>query len=356
MTITRRDLISMMKEALPGVETGNTILEGADTFIFKDGFIHSYNDNISVSVPLSSLNEECQLQGAIKAKEFFDLINRFKTDSIKIISKDNKWIIKNESIRAELTLIESSIMDYISKIKPEKPKWSKLPERFFDAIKLCLFTSNKSSLSGIYCSNDIIVSTDESRISKYILDTSINGTFWISDNSAMELLKLNEVEKYFVDTSWVHFLSKSKTMFSCKRLQNDMYPYDKIIKVINDNTFTKGDIKGILPKGLSEAINRASALAMNIESFNSIKLTFTNEYIEVYSERPTGKYTEKVSWDKPVKNFPEINILVDYNFIEQGIANSDSFYLKQEDNKATKIIFVHANGLQVVNTFEGGNE
>jgi DNA polymerase III sliding clamp (beta) subunit (PCNA family) len=359
MNIIKSDLVSAMKEALPGVEAGNTILEGADTFIFKDGFIYSYNDNISVAVPYntsSSKDEPIYLQGAVKAKEFFDLINRIKTDNIKIISKDNKWIIKNESMRAELSLIESSIMEHISKIQPVKPKWIKLPEKFFDALKVCIFTSNKSSLSGIYCSNEMMVSTDEIRINQYILDQPINEAFWITDNAANELLKLNDIEKYFVDKSWVHFLSKSKTMFSCKRLQNDLYPFDKIMKLVEDNTYIKGDIKGILPRELISAVSRASTLAMDIESFNSIKLTFTSEHIEVYSERPSGKYTETVKWEKPIKNFPEVSIFIDFSFIEQGIANSTSFYLKQDEGKASKIIFKHDNGLQIVNTFEGGNE
>jgi DNA polymerase III sliding clamp (beta) subunit (PCNA family) len=351
MQIVKSNLLTAMKQALPGVESGNSILDGADTFIFKNGFIYSYNDNISVSVPFVT---EKPLVGAIKAKDFYDLIDRFKTDTITIISKDGKWIVKNESARAELTLLESSLMEHIEKISPTNPKYVKLPERFFDGMKICSFNSNRSSLSGLYCNENYITSTDEIRINHYKLDGTIVEPFWISDNAAKELLKLQNIVKYCSDKSWVHFCTKDKTVFSCKKLAIDNYPIKSIIDLVESNGLVKGDIKGILPVGLSDAINRASTLSMNIESFNSIKLTFTTDYIEVYSERPSGKYTEKVSWDKPIKNMSELSILVDYNFFEQGIKNSDSFYLKSSEKGATKIVFAHANGLQIVNTFEGG--
>jgi hypothetical protein len=45
--------------------------------------------------------------------------------------------------------------------------------------------------------------------------------------------------------------------------------------------------------------------------------------------------------------------------IENGIKYSKSFYLKettQKEKKVTRIIFVHENGIQLINTFDGGQE
>ncbi len=354
MNIIRKDLLNALKICMPGVETGNTILEGADTFIFKDGFIYSYNDNISIAAPYSTVDSKdrpCYLVGAVKAKEFFELISRIKADNIKIIIKDNKWIIKNESIRVELTVLENSLMERIEKINAA-PKWSKLPERFFDGLSLCYFNSNKNSIPGIYCEKSIMTSTDEIRINWYLLGEAISEPFWISDNSAKELLKMPDIEKYCISKAWVHFQSKNKAIFSCKKLAGD-YPLKMVSKIVTDNSLTKNDISLNLPKELPEAIDRAAALAMSTdsESPNSVKLTFYDDHIEIYSERPNGKYSEKVKLEKNIGLTEPISIIVDYKFFEKGIGQSDYFYIKDSKNSTRKAVFTHANGLQILNTF-----
>lgn len=344
MTIIRNELLSAMKQALPGVETGSSILEGADTFIFKEGYIHSYNDTISVSTPFGS-----ELEGAIKAKEFFDLISRFKSDELKIINREGKWIIKDGEARAELILLESSLYEHITNIKPKEPTWTVLPSNFMDGLAVCLFNANHSRLAGIYVNEAIMTSTDEIRINWFHLDSAVKEPFWLNDKSVKELLKLNNIEKYYVDRAWIHFLSKDNAMFSCKRLADESYPFQKIEIVIDGNKKNDDDICGELPKELNGAIDRASSLSISIENYNSIKLTLKEDGIEVYSERKSGNYTEKVKWDTEVNNIKEVSFFVDYMFFNQGIRNSDSFYVK--DNNGTKIVFVHANGFQVVNTF-----
>jgi len=71
MNVKRTELLKVLKQCLPGIENGNKVLEGADLFIFNKGSVHSYNDVISVSVPVKSdgLLEE-GIDGAVRAEEF----------------------------------------------------------------------------------------------------------------------------------------------------------------------------------------------------------------------------------------------------------------------------------------------
>lgn len=361
MTIERNDFLKALKRVMPGVETGNVILEGADTFIFDNGYIHSYNDNISVSVPFPITNKAGEtVSGALKAKDFYDLINRFSGESFKLIPKSSEWVIKSGNANAELTLLESSIIDHVKNLLPTKIKWLTLPERFIEGISICRFSSNKSVLAGIFVEGNNIISTDEIRINSYQMDGEIAESFWISDSASAELAKLNNPKKYFISKSWVHFLTEDKDIFSCKRLAQDKYPVAKIQKLAESHAKEKGDISNTLPSGLIDAVNRAAALSQNIESFDTIKLTFSQEGIEVFSQRPSGKYTENVEWEKPFKkSFDPISIFADYAMIENGIKYSKSFYLKettQKEKKVTRIIFVHENGIQLINTFDGGQE
>lgn len=354
MILSRNSLISVLKQAMPGVETGNTILEGSDTFVFTNGFVYTYNDNISVASKLT--DDAKELSGTIKANDFYILLSRFKDDELKIIVKEDRWIIKSGSARAELTLLADSAIEYVKRILPENPTWKALPVRFFDGMKMALFASNNSSLSGIYIHNDILTSTDEMRINCYKLDASIEDTVWLADTAVKELLKLNNLEQMNVSQGWVHFLAKDGTIFSCKRLQHEKYPYDKVMDLITKNKKEDRDVCGILPKELVEVVNRASALSMNMESFDAIKLIFNNDGIEVYSERASGNYEETVKWEKKIeKEFEPVSIYIDSGMIESGVKQSKSFYLKQRQLKngvSKKIVFENDFGVQLVETLE----
>lgn len=358
MKINRTEFLKVLKQVMPGIESDSVLLEGSDTFIFHDSFIHTYNDNISVSVPFIITDKNNNpVSGAIKAKDFFTLLNRYQGDSIHLIPKIDKWILKSENATAELTLLENTLIDKVKNLI-NNDKFHTIPEKFIEGISICLFSSNKSVLAGIYVEDNIITSTDEIRINWYDIKDSINNSFWIADEAAKELIKLNNLKSISISDSWVHFKTEDKTIFSCKRLNQENYPIRMIKELVERNQKEKTDISNKLPEGLMEAINRAAALSTNIESFDTIKLTFSNENIKVYSERTSGKYTETVAWEKPLKKEIEpISIFVDYAMIENGIKYSKSFYLKKtkdQKKESMKIIFSNPNGIQLIKTFEGG--
>jgi len=355
MIVDRKALLNSIAKALPGVETGNVILEGADTFIFAEGFVYSYNDNISVSSKL--LGEAANLNGSVKAKDFYDLINRFTDDELKIMNKEGKWIIRSGSAKAELVLLKSSTVDYIKKMIPTELEWVDLPQNFISSVKLCLFTNNHSSLSGIFILKDVILSTDEMRINYVKLTSSLKENVWLSDKSIVELIKLDGIKKYASSDRWIHFLSEDGTIFSCKKLNAKMYPFNEIMELVNSHKKEETDVEGKVPENLIFALNRASALAMDLESFSAVKLTFSPSGIIVYSERSSGKFTEHVSWDSEFKKeFEPLSIYVDSMMMEFGIAVSKSFYLKKttiREKSSLKIVFENENGIQIVGTFEG---
>lgn len=358
MTIDRKEFLKALKEAMPGIDSGNVVLEGADTFIFNNGFIHSFNDNISVSIPFEIKNKNNELvNGNLKGKDLYDLLNRYHGDKIKLIPKNDIWIFQSENARAELTLLNNNISEQIANLIDKKMKWQTLPSNFIEAISICQFSKNKSVLAGIFINDNIVNSTDEIRINWYEMKESINGTFWLSDNAIKELIKLTNPKEYCISDSWVHFRTENKTIFSCKRLTDDKYPIDKMRDLVESHKKEKNDLSNKLPEALMDAVNRAAALSQNIDNFDTIRLTFNKDFIEVFSQRTSGKYTENVALEKPFKNdFEPISIYVDYAMIENGLKYSKSFYLKKvsfKKREEVRIIFTNPNGIQLIKTFEG---
>ena len=352
MVISKEKLLSAMKQALPGVDSGTTLIEGADCFVFQDGMIYTFNDYISVCIPFAT---DEPLAGSVKAVDFYALINKFSDNEIKLATSEDSWLIKSGTIKVEFTLLKFNTIEYIMKIRPEDASWKEIPSNFFEFMKYSIFKGSNSSLSGVYVNGSKVVSTDEMRINLFNLDTEMD-TFWISNQSAMELIKINDLKEYSITKAWVHFRNKDGVLFSCKRLNQEKYPFDTIVKLVKNHEKSDSDISGKLPDGLYPAIDRASSLSMSIEFFNAIKLEFTNSHIIVSSERVSGKYQEKVQWtEKPSSDFEPISIIIDYNMIENGLSLFKEFYLKTIDMKgkeSTHLVFKGNSGLQLVGTLQ----
>ena len=170
MTIQKKQLLDALKLAMPGIETGTATLQGSDAFVFHNGNIFSYNDSISVSVPLSQagLVEE-NLEGAVKAEEFFKVIGKFPGDEISFVANEGSWILKSGKAKAEMTLMDFDFETRLKGIEPSED-WVTITEDFITGLAICKMTNNKSPLSGIYINGKEIFSTDGWQINRYTMN------------------------------------------------------------------------------------------------------------------------------------------------------------------------------------------
>lgn len=353
MTVSRKELCDAVKSVLPGIVTGNVVLTGADNLIFHDGVLHTYNDSISVRRAFTVAEGEEPLNGCVKAVDFFGIINRMPAEELKLAVKEGGWIIKAGDAKATLKLLEDNLMDHISKIAPGKGAWKPLPSNFLEALAWCKFSCNGSALSGIFASGNLMNSTDEFRMNRFELDGEFSDPFWITDPAAGELMKLNTLKDYAFTESWVHFRTEDGTAFSCKRLDHDKYPADKINKLILAHAKVDGDVSSKLPASLADVVDRASVFSTDIEGKDSIQLTFTPAGIEVFTERVSGKYQEKVAWEEPLADFAPVALNVDPSMMLGGLKHSKSFHLHTAEVKGrpiTRIMVVGERGTQLIQT------
>ena len=359
MEIKRKELLAVLQKCMPGVETGNALLEGADTFIFNGGRVYTYNDHISVAVPFQPevpaelVDAEPELSGAVKAKEFFALINKLSGDVIKFAQGDGVWVIKAAGAKAELTLLGEGVMDRIKDLATSA-EWLPLPDNFLEGLSQCRFNANRSALSGIVVRAGVMVSTDEMRINYFKLAAPI-GPFWIAQPAANELGGIRGLKDYALTDAWAHFRAEDGLVFSCKRLAHDKFPFEKIEALVSAHEKAAGDMTSTLPKDLVPAVERAAALAMDIDSHDTVRLTFTPEYIEVYSQRSTGKYSEKVAWETPPEGTaPPTALYVDHSMVSYGLKRSTSFYIKHSEKSGkavNRLVFVGDNIKHLMSTF-----
>jgi len=162
MVIQKKELLDSLKACMPGIEAGSAVLQGADSFVFHDGKIFTYNDSISVTVPIKNdgLLEE-GLEGCVKAEEFFKIISKFPADEIKFsVTEKGTWLLKCGKAKAEMALLNFDFQTRLKNIAPEKDAWIDLSDDFVFGIGTCKMSVNKTQLSGVYFEGQDIISTD----------------------------------------------------------------------------------------------------------------------------------------------------------------------------------------------------
>lgn len=356
MKIQQSCLLELLKRCLPGIEQGNSLLEGADTFVFRGGWIHSYNGNISVSTPLpfESIN------GSVKAQEFYNIISKLPSDELTVIQKEKEkmWLIKLKKIRIEITLMEQELNGYIKELALDNVEWHDIPELFQEGMKCCKMNCQASdSYGGIFTKGNIVCSTDGRRINHFQLGKKMK-TFWIRDNSVGELLKLGGLKQYGISSAWVHFKAEGETLFSCMRLNEENFPFEKMEKVMEEHKQRDSDIGNVLPEGIEAALDRASALSMEVSGFRAIKMVLRKDAVEIYSRRSAGSYSEKIPWEKPFKKEMEsIPTLIDCDSARYALMRSKNFYVRQAAEKNTvRLVFFNDSFQHLVATLKQPEE
>jgi hypothetical protein len=345
---------------MPGVDTGNVVLQGADAFVFHDGKIFSYNDSIAVSVPLDLVGMvEEPVEGAVHANEFFNVISKFSGEEINFEITDNKtWLLKCGKAKVEMTLLDFDFTSRLEGVAPDDNAWNEITDEFVSAIGVCRMPANKTPISGIFFSEKIVLSSDGMQINKFELKNNILPTFWIADGSVNELLKIRGLKWIQLQGTWAHFKSVDGSIFSVKTLDysNGKYPFERINTLMDTSKPKEGDFHATFPQNLFVAIDRANAFAIDISEHPVVRLTISGSNIEVTAERSSGKYSEKVDWDTEIKDeFEPITVYVDAEMMSFMGKKSLEFYLQKFKSKTGKIIprllFVSNSSSHLMTTF-----
>ena len=356
MIVKRTELLTVLKQCLPGVESGNVSLEGADTFIFSDGNVFTYNDTISVKVPIleTGLIEE-PLEGAVRATEFFNIINKLQGEELKTSNVEGKWFLKCGKAKIELNLIDFDYKARLSNVDPGDEGWEDLPKDFQLGIGLCKMSCNRSALSGVIFKDEKILSTDGWQINRCELPGAKLPLFWISDPAAGEILKLSDLKQMNLKGSWVHFKTNNGSIFSVKTLQAEKWPMEKILKLLNEHLKADEDISGEFPKELFGAIDRASSFSMDVDDYETVQLSLSEKGIVVSAQRTAGKYHETVSWDKETKNITPFELYVSSTMMAYASKRSLSFYIhatKKGEQTINRLVFTGEHSMHLLSTFQ----
>lgn len=291
MTVNRLKFLNDVSRALPGIATGAVSLEGADSLVFLNEHIYSYNSAISVNVKES---EQRNLKGLVKAHDFYNCLSKLPGDEIDIEVTDETWEIKDGKIHVSMKLLPSeNIFSRFESLKPSDDGWKDIDGSDLNsALKMCLIKNDNSNLKGIYFKENVAYATNKCVINRYSLKNDYPEV-WINPNAVAELIKWNNFRKVQFDRQWLHFESEDGAVFSVRTMNADSYPIDRM-KDILDSTLQKNVYKEIaLTDSFYKAVGRAAAFSNVVEGFDVINIGFGTNVV-IKGSRISGNFEEIV--------------------------------------------------------------
>ena len=290
MKIDRKHMLEVLQAVKPGLAS-KEVIEQSTSFIFTDGRVMTYNDEIAISHPL-----DIDLEGAVIAKEFFNLLSKLHDEEVDVSTTKSELAVKGKKNKAGIKLELKTNIDEIIGVLGKVKKWNALPASFTQGLGFCLFSTGKDMtralLTCIHCSGNSMMSSDDVRITLFEMGKKADmPAINIPATAAYELKSFEPIE-YSTTKGWAHFKSKGGAVFSCRILE-DAYAKEKIMSLVEKAI--KGDSIS-LPNGLSDALERAGifSTSMDIKTIvdNRVRVTLDEGTMTIRGEGNSGWFEE----------------------------------------------------------------
>jgi DNA polymerase III sliding clamp (beta) subunit (PCNA family) len=254
MKISKSNLLTALAIVKPGLAS-KELLEQTTSFAFTQGRVVTYNDEISVSHPVSGIDFE----GAINAKELYGLLSKIDKDEIELTVSETELLIQAGRVKAGLKL-ELEVKLPIKEI-PKKMEKISNPKRFLYLLHFAMQTCSKdpaqSKLSCISLKkNGLIESSDGYRLFQGQGDPLPVMSFLLPSSSTFEIVK-SEPTHLSLEKGWVHFKNENGTVFSSRRIEDDYMPEDQIKSVLAFNKIGQIDF----PAKINQILERVGLFA-----------------------------------------------------------------------------------------------
>jgi len=244
MKIERAKLLETLSKVQPGLAS-KEVIEQSQCFVFHDGMVSTYNDEIAVNCPT-----DLKINGAVEARQLFQLLNKSKAKEIELEVTEDELQIKTKKASAgiPLQLEINPVMEEIGKPK----EWFELPKQFVDGIRFCMFSVStdmtKPVLTCIHVKSNRVESCDNLRMTRYRMKKKIEGEILLPSTSARFLIKY-PIKEYAQTKGWLHFQAeKEGAIFSCRTFEKKYPKLKKFMDVDGTVVTMPSKIEGILER------------------------------------------------------------------------------------------------------------
>jgi DNA polymerase III sliding clamp (beta) subunit (PCNA family) len=281
-----KNLIKALEIVKPGLAS-KEIVEQTTSFAFISGRVVTYNDEISISHPIDSLD----LEGAIRAEELYKLLPKLN-DDVEITVASSELLVKSKRTKAGFRL-QKEVKLPLSELGTID-NWEPIPDGFIEALRFVMFSASKDmSKPVLTCVNvrqdGYMESSDDMRITRHKFAGWDLPTCLIPVTTVRSLVTYKIKEVTMGDSEgWIHFRTDAGTIFSCRLLQ-EVYP--------DISGFMK--VKGTeirLPKSLTDILDRTIVFCSVKHDLDyEVTTSLVGNKMTIRSEGEAGWFEETVN-------------------------------------------------------------
>lgn len=292
MKIKRKELLQALEIVKPGLAV-NDVIEQATSFAFMDDKVVTYNDEISIAHPVSGLG----LKGAIKAEEFYKLLQKFDAENLMLKAVKGEVIVKSGRSKAGL-LLQSEITLPLEEVE-QAEEWKDLPEGVIEALDFVMDSCSRDSaqplLGSIHITPNYAEASDGLRISRHEFKEplDIEANILLPASSARVVIQ-RKPEKISITEGWVHFQNESGTIISCRVFEDDFPDVDPYLQL-------QEPLKVTMPKECVVAMERASVFSSTEAGVITVRLQENKIVIE--GRNDYGWFEEPIDADYAGEEF-----------------------------------------------------
>lgn len=282
--------LGMVKSGLSPRE----FIEQSSCFVFQEGMVITFNDEVACRKKVG-LN----ITGAVQADSLLAILEKLDDPDLKV-RENEKGELEFRGKRKGFGITKDAEIHLpIDRVEVPK-KWHELPKEFIEGIGLvqhCVSTDeSRFLLTCIHLSPEFIEACDNLQIMRCYVKTGLKGSVLVRGTSLAHITSLG-MDKMSLTKSWIHFKNQQGLVFSCRRYTEDYPSLDKLI------SFKGHPI--VIPKGLSQASDRAAVFAMDKAGDPLMTVTISNQMIRILGEGLSGWYKEvkKIDYEGPPMEF-----------------------------------------------------
>lgn len=220
MKVNRTDLLGALTLVKPGLANVE-VIDQATNFVFTDGWIYTFNDEITVRTPFDMGG----LKIAVPSKELLAFLSRTVVDELNVVYEENQ--LKLSAARIRTGIHAQCEIQLPFKMVEMPTAWLDLPKGFEEGILMTLGSIGKDTsqpaLEGIHLDANVMESSDNYRLTIFEMEGVWDGETIIPGTSMKMLLSHNPVS-YAIGEDWVHFLNEKGAIFSCRPLAGVVFP------------------------------------------------------------------------------------------------------------------------------------
>lgn len=278
--VNRETFLQQLESVQPGL-SAKEIIEQSDAFVFKDGQVQTYNDEISCCCKC-----DVDIEGAVKAAPLLLILGKLEEEKIGISSNKEELLIKGKRKRAGVRM-EKDILLPVESVETPK-KWKELPENFTEAVRIvqqCASSDeSKFNMTCIHLHPEWIEACDNLQVTRYPIEIGIKKSILIRSNSLKSIISLG-VTQFSEGKNWIHFKNEMGLVISCRQYLEDFPDMSSILDVQGEPI--------TLPKGLKDAAEKAEIFSSENTENNQITISIKSGQIILKGVGNSGWYKEK---------------------------------------------------------------